>query len=133
MCDWSGNTISSIVCLRCRAPSLRIFSPHMWLWCQMLLRPIVRFSKAIYIIAKYCIVIIVYLLWKVEHLLAFPSFKLSLWQFLKTILAYFDPKVGIVLSDIYGLSTRYIPMAQHIAQKLETLTVVKLTTVILIT
>ena len=27
----------------------------------------------IYIIAKYCIDIIIYLIWKVEHLLAFPS------------------------------------------------------------
>ena len=99
----------------------------------MLLRPMVRFSKAIYIITKYCIVIIIYLLWKVEHLLAFPSFKLSLWQFLKIILAQFDPKVGIVLSDIYGLFTGYKPMAQHTARKLETLTVIKLTTEILIT
>ena len=71
--------------------------------------------------------------WKVGHLLAFPSFKLSLWQFLKIILSLFDPKVGIVLTEIYGLSTGYKPMAQHAAQKLETLTVVKLTTEILIT
>ena len=69
----------------------------------------------------------------VKHLLAFPSFKLSLWQFLKIILAWFDPKVGIVLSEIYGLSTGYKSIVQHTAQKLETLTEVKLTTEILIT
>ena len=46
-----GTLSRPIVCLRCR----EFFSPHMWLWCQMLLRPMVRFSKAIYIIAKYCI------------------------------------------------------------------------------
>ena len=45
----------------------------------------------------------------------------------------FDPKVGNVLSEMFGLSTRYKPMAQHTVQKLETLTVVKLTTEILIT
>ena len=57
----------------------------------MLLRPRVRFSKARYIIAKYCIYIIIYLLWKVEH-----------------------------LSKIYGLSTEYKLMAQPTAQKLAT-------------
>ena len=82
-----GRLFGPIVCLRCKSAALRIFSPRMWLWCQMLLRPMVRFSKAIYIIAKYCIDIIIYLLRTVEHLLAFPSFKLSLWQFLKIILA----------------------------------------------
>ena len=82
-----GRLSRPIMCLRCISAALRIFSPHMWLWCQMLLKPMNRFSKAIYIIAKYCIDIIKHLLWKKEHLLAFPSFKLSLWQFLKIILA----------------------------------------------
>ena len=41
-------------------------------------------------------------------------------------------KVGIVVSEIYGLFI-YRVMAQHTAQKLETLAVVKLTTEILIT
>ena len=54
----------------------------------MLLRPRARFSKARYIISKYCIYIIIYLLWRVEHLPASPSFRLSLWQFLKIILDY---------------------------------------------
>ena len=49
----------------------------------MLSRPRVRYSKARYIIAKYCIYIIIYLLWKVEYLPASPSFRLSLRQFLK--------------------------------------------------
>ena len=43
---------------------------------------------------------IIYLLWKVEHLLASPVSN-SLRQFLKNILTKFDPKVGNVLSEIY--------------------------------
>ena len=60
------------------------------------------------------------MLWKVKHLLASPSFKLSLWWFLKIILAHFHPKVGIVLSEIYWLSTGYKSIAQHKAQKFKT-------------
>ena len=56
----------------------------------------------------------------VKCLLAFPSFKLSLCCFLKIILAKFDPKVGIVLSKIYWLSTGYKSIAQHTAQNFET-------------
>ena len=37
-------------------------------------KPRVRFSKAIYIITKYCINIMLDLVSKVKHLLAFPSF-----------------------------------------------------------
>ena len=40
-------------------------------------KPRVRFSKAIYIIAKYCIDIMIDLVLRVKRLLAFPSFKLS--------------------------------------------------------
>ena len=57
---------------------------------------------------------------RVKHLLAFPGFKLSLWWFLKILLAQFDPKVGIVLSKIYRLSTGYKSIAQHTAQNFET-------------
>ena len=32
---------------------IKIFSPHMWLGCHMLLRPMVKFSKAIYILYRY--------------------------------------------------------------------------------
>ena len=47
----------------------------------------VRFSKAIYIIAKYCIDIMIDLVSRIKRLLAFLSFKLSLWCFPKIILA----------------------------------------------
>ena len=57
---------------------------------------------------------------RVKRLLAFPSFKLSLWCFLKTILSQFDPKAGIVLSKIYWLSTGYKTIAQHTAKNFET-------------
>ena len=50
-------------------------------------KPGVRFSKAIYIIARHCIDIMIDLVSRAKHLLAFPSFKLSLWWFLKIILA----------------------------------------------
>ena len=55
---------------------------------------------------------------RVKRLLALPSFKLSLWFFLKIILAQFDPKVGI--SKIYWLSTGHKTIAQHTAQNFET-------------
>ena len=83
-------------------------------------KPRVRFLKAIYIITKYCIDLMIDLISRVQHLSAFPSFKLSLWWFLKIILALFDPKVGIVLSKIYWLSTVYKSIAQHTAQNFET-------------
>ena len=83
-------------------------------------KPRVRFLKAIYIITKYYIDIMIDLISREKHLLAFPSFKLSLWWFLKIILASFDPKVGIVLSKIYWLSTGYKSIAQHTAQNFET-------------
>ena len=57
---------------------------------------------------------------RAKHLLAFPSFKLSFWWFLKIILAYFDPKVGIVLSKIYWPSTGYKSIAQPTARNFET-------------
>ena len=82
--------------------------------------PRVRFSKARYIITKYYINIMIDLISRVKHLLAFPGFKLSLWWFLKILLAQFDPKVGIVLSKIYRLSTGYRSIAQHTAQNFET-------------
>ena len=84
-------------------------------------KPRARFSKAIYIIAKYCIDIMIDLVSRAKHLLAFPSLKLSFWWFLKIILAYFDPKVGIVFSKIYWLSTWYKSIAKPTAQNFETL------------
>ena len=38
-----GRLSRPMVCRRCRSASLRIFSPCLWPWCQMLLRPMVRF------------------------------------------------------------------------------------------
>ena len=108
-----------MICLRCRSADLRMFLTTIVAIVSEAFKPRVRFSKAIYIIAKYCIDIMIDLISRVKHLLAFPSFKLSLWCFLKIILALFDPKVGIVLS-IYWLSTGYKSIAQHTAQNFET-------------
>ena len=92
----------------------------------MLLRQRVKFSKEIYIIAKYCFYIISGLLSKVEHLLASPSFK-------PLIVLISLNYIGIVLSQgrhcsQYNLRafTRYKPVARHTTQKTETLTIVKL-------
>ena len=38
-----GRLSRPMVCRRCRSASLRIFTPCLWPWCQMLLRPMVRF------------------------------------------------------------------------------------------
>ena len=38
-----GRLSRPMVCRRCRSASLRIFLPCLWPWCQMLLRPVVRF------------------------------------------------------------------------------------------
>ena len=38
-----GRLPRPIVCQRCRSAALRIFSQYLWLWRQMLLRPMVRF------------------------------------------------------------------------------------------
>ena len=44
MCVISQGRLSHpMVCHRCRSALLRIFSPCLWLWWQMLLRPMVRF------------------------------------------------------------------------------------------
>ena len=84
VCVIGHGRLSPLMCLRCRSASLKMFCLlKLWRWCQMLFRPRVRFSKAIYIIAKYCIdIIIIDLLWKVEHPSASPSSKLSLCSFL---------------------------------------------------
>ena len=87
--DWKKHLGFMIPAHNARHHDLRSWSAsfknvllQLWLWCQMLLRPRVRFSKVIYIIAEYCINIIIDLLWKIQHLLASPqshcvhSFKL---------------------------------------------------------
>ena len=109
-----------MICLRCRSAYLRMFFTTIVAMMSELFKPRARFSKAIYIIAKYCIDIMIDLVSRAKHLLAFPSFKLSLWWFLKIILAKFDPKVGVVLGKIYWLSTGYKSIAQHTAQNFET-------------
>ena len=121
-----GRPSRPMMCRRSRSAALRMFATTI-VAIKMLLRPRVRFSKAIYMISKQIYYDIDTIFFRVEYLPASPIFKLSLWQFLKIILAWFDPKVGIFLSKIYRLSTSYKPIAQHTAQKLETLTVVKLT------
>ena len=109
-----------MISLRSRSAYLRICITTVGAVASEAYKPRVRFSKAIYIIAKYCIDIMIDLVSRVKRLLAFPSFKLSLWGFLKIILALFDPKVGIVLSKIYWLSTGYKTIAQHTAQNFVT-------------
>ena len=106
-----------MICLRCRSAYLIIFFITIVAMVSEAFKPRVRFSKAIYIITKYCIDIMIDLISRVKHLLVF---KLSLWCFLKIILALFDPKVGIVLSKIYRLSTVYKSIAQHRAQNFVT-------------
>ena len=115
-----GSLSRPMICLRCRSAYLRMFFITIVAMVSEAFKPRVRFSKAIYIITKYCIDIMIDLISRVKHLLAFPSFKLSLWWFLKIILALFDPEVGIVLSKIYWLSTVYKSIAQHTAQNFET-------------
>ena len=111
-----GSPSRPMICLRCRSAYLKMFFITIVAIVSEAFKPWVRFSKAIYIITKYCIDIMIDLISRVKHLLAFPSFKLSLWCFLKIILALFDPKVGIVLSKIYWLSTVYKSIAQNTAQ-----------------
>ena len=82
-----GNLSHPMNCLRCRSAYLRMFFTTIVAIVSEAFKRRVRFSKAIYIIAKYCIDILIDLVSRVKHLLAFPSFKLSLWWFLKIILA----------------------------------------------
>ena len=75
-----------MICLRYRSAYLRMFFTTIVAVVSEAFKP-ARFSKAIYIIAKYCIDIMIDLVSRAKHLLAFPSFKLSFWWFLKIILA----------------------------------------------
>ena len=115
-----GSLSRPMICLRCRSAYLRIIFITIVAMVSEAFKPRVEFSKAIYIITKYCIDLMIDLISRVQHLSAFPSFKLSLWWFLKIILALFDPKVGIVLSKIHWLSTVYKSIAQHTAQNFVT-------------
>ena len=87
----SGTQISYVIgpmiSLRSRLAYPRMFFTTIGAVPWLAYKPRVRFSKAIYIIAKYCIDIMIDLVSRVKHLLAFPSFKLLLWCFLKIILA----------------------------------------------
>ena len=76
-----------MICLGCRSAYLRKFFTTIVAMESEAFKPRARFSKAIYIIAKYCIDIIIALVSRAKHLLAFPCFKLSFWWFLKIILA----------------------------------------------
>ena len=82
-----GRLSRPMICLRCRSAYLRMFFTTIVAMVPAAFKPRVRFSKAIYIIAKYCIDIMIDLVSRAKDLLAFPSFKLSLWRFLKIILA----------------------------------------------
>ena len=112
-----GRLSRPMICLECRSAYLRMFFTTIEAMVSEAFKPRFGFSKAIYIIAKYCIDIMIDLVSRAKHLLAFPSFNPPLWWFLKI---YFDPKVGIVLSKIYWLSTGYKSIAQHTAQNFET-------------
>ena len=72
-----------MISLRSKSAYLRIFFTTIGAVASEAYKPRVRFLKAIYIIAKYCIDIMIDLVSRVKRLLAFPSFKLSLWCFLK--------------------------------------------------
>ena len=76
-----------MISLRSRSAYLRMFFTTIVAVGSEAYKPRVRFSKAICIIAKYCIDIMIDLVSRVKRLLAFPSFELSLWRFLKIILA----------------------------------------------
>ena len=82
-----GSLSRPMICLRCRSVYLRIFFITIVAMVSEAFKPRVRFSKAISIITKYCIDSMIDLISRVKHLLAFPSIKLSLWWFLKIILA----------------------------------------------
>ena len=82
-----GTLSRPMICLRCRSAYLRKFFTTIVDMVSEAFKPRVKFSKAIYIIAKYCIDIMIDLVSRAKYLLAFPSFKLSLWWFLKLILA----------------------------------------------
>ena len=78
-----GSLSRPMICLRCRSAYLRIFFITIVAMVSEAFKPRVRFSKAIYIITKYCIDTMIDLISRVKRLLAFPSFELSLWWFLK--------------------------------------------------
>ena len=71
-----------MISLRSRSAYLQIFFTTIGAVALEAYKPRVRFSKAIYIIAKYCIDIPIDLVLRVKRLLAFPSFKHSLLCFL---------------------------------------------------
>ena len=73
-----GSLSRPMICLRCRSAYLKIIFITIMAMVSEAFKPRVRFSKAIYIITKYCIDIMIDLMSRVKHLLAFPSFKLSL-------------------------------------------------------
>ena len=68
-----------MICLRSRSAYLRMFFTTIVGMVSEAFKPRIRFSKEIYIIAKYCIDIMIDLVSRVKHLLAFPNFKLFLW------------------------------------------------------
>ena len=82
-----GRLSQPMICLGCRSAYLRMFFAAIEAIVTEAFKARVRFSKAIYIIAKYCIDIMIDLVLKAKYLLAFPCFKLSLWWLLKIILA----------------------------------------------
>ena len=61
-----------MICLRCRSAYLRIFFTTIVAVVSEAFKPRARFSKAIYIIAKYCIDIMIDLVSRAKHLLASP-------------------------------------------------------------
>ena len=82
-----GRLSRPMICLGCRSAYLRMFFTTIEAMVSEAFKTRARLSKAIYIIAKYCIDIMIDLGSRAKHLLAFPSFKLSLWWFLEIILA----------------------------------------------
>ena len=82
-----GSLSRPMICLICRSAYFKMFFNTIVAMVSEAFKPRVRFSKAIYIIAKYFIDIMIDLVTRGKHLLAFRSFKLSLWWFLKIILA----------------------------------------------
>ena len=70
-----GGLFRPMICLRCRSAYLRMFFTGIVAMMSEAFKPRARFSKAIYIIAKYCSDILIDLVSRAKHLLAFPSFQ----------------------------------------------------------
>ena len=78
-----GGPSRPMICLRCRSAYLRMFFTTIVAMVSQAFGPRVRFSKAIYIIAKWCIDIMIDLVSRVKHLLAFPSLNSHCGGFLR--------------------------------------------------